>query len=110
MTKAIARRCFANVLYIRHASSRTPDSGFMAGMVQAGSGDGVWGWGLNCGRPSGGESAVDRDRGTGDIAAPVASQVHDGSGDVVRGAVAAERRNAAQSAGCRAVGGVHVGV
>src|ERR1700685_1710861 len=68
MTKAMARRCLANVLYIRHASSRTPDSGFMAVMVQPGSADGVEAGDLNCGRPcasprSGGEPAVHRDRG-----------------------------------------------
>src|SRR5580704_12301718 len=34
MTKAITRRCLACALYIRHASSRTPDSGFMAVIVQ----------------------------------------------------------------------------
>src|SRR5437016_1715579 len=34
MMKAMARRCLANVLYICHASLRTPDSGFMAVMVQ----------------------------------------------------------------------------
>src|SRR6266852_5728148 len=34
MMNAIARRCLACALYIRHASSRTPDSGFMAVMVQ----------------------------------------------------------------------------
>src|SRR6201996_7405985 len=34
MTKAIASRCQACALYICHASPRTPDSGFMAVMVQ----------------------------------------------------------------------------
>src|SRR5271156_4607866 len=105
MTKAMARRCLANVLYIRHASSRTPDSGFMAVMVQPRFADGVEAGDLNCGRPtvresrSGGEPAVHRDRGTGDVAAAVAGQVHDGPSDVVGQAVAAERRDPAQRAG-----------
>src|SRR6516164_2292418 len=34
MTKAMASRCQACALYICHASPRTPDSGFMAVMVQ----------------------------------------------------------------------------
>src|SRR6516162_3642168 len=34
MTKAMASRCVAWALYICHASPRTPDSGFMAVMVQ----------------------------------------------------------------------------
>src|SRR6478672_5246685 len=34
MMNAIASRCLANALYICHASLRTPDSGFMAVMVQ----------------------------------------------------------------------------
>src|ERR1700735_3128368 len=34
MTNAIASRCLANVLYIPQASPRTPDSGFMAAMLQ----------------------------------------------------------------------------
>src|SRR6266404_6162540 len=34
MTNAMASRCLAYALYIRHASSRTPDSGFMAAIVQ----------------------------------------------------------------------------
>src|SRR5487761_603424 len=51
MTKAMARRCLANVLYIRHASSRTPDSVFLVVMVQPGSADGVEGRGLNSGSP-----------------------------------------------------------
>src|SRR6516162_3146770 len=106
MTNAIARRCLANVLYIRHASSRTPDSGFMAGMVQPGSEVGMESGDLNCRcrtARSGGETAVDRDRGAGDVAACIASQVHDGLGDVVRDAVAAERRDAAHGAGRRSV-------
>src|SRR5215472_8781605 len=107
MTNAITRRCFANVLYIRHASSRTPDSGFMAGMLQPGSEVGMEGGDLTCRcrtARSGGETAVDRDRGTGDVAASVAGQVHDGPGDVVRDAIAAERRDTAQGAGRRTVG------
>ena len=34
MTNAMASRCLACALYICHASPRTPDSGFMAVMVQ----------------------------------------------------------------------------
>src|SRR5580698_4984872 len=103
MTKAIARRCLAKVLYIPHASLKTPDSGFMAVMVQPGSADGVEAGDLNRGRPcassrSGGEPAVHRDRGAADVAATVAGQVHDGPGDVVGQAVAAERRDPAHRA------------
>src|SRR5260370_40624640 len=113
MTKAIARRCLANVLYIRHASSRTPDSGFMAVMVQPGSEEGVEAGGPKSRPPgrartrSGGESAVHCDRGTGDVAAAVAGQVHDGPGDIVGQTVAAGRREPAQGASPRAGGGIH---
>src|ERR1700757_1772083 len=50
MTKAMASRCQACALYICHASPRTPESGFMAVMVQRKTpplenrrGPGLWG-------------------------------------------------------------------
>src|ERR1700727_1810838 len=110
MTKAIASRCLANVLYIPQASERTPDSGFMAVMVQAGPYGLVDAWDLNCPVHSGGKSAVHGDRSAGDVAAAVAGQMRDRPGDVLRRAVAAERRDAAQRARRRAVSGIHVGV
>src|SRR5260370_27563509 len=97
MTKAIARRGLANVLYIRHASSRTPDSGFMAVMVQPGSEEGVEAGGPKSRPPGrartrpGGESAVHCDRGTGDVAAAVPRPAPDGPGDIVGPTVAAQR-------------------
>ncbi len=50
---------------------------------------------------SGGEPAVHRDRGAGDVTTAFAGQVHDGPGDVVGQAIAAERRYPAQRAGRR---------
>src|SRR5271163_2896574 len=99
MTKAIASRCLANVLYIPQASERTPDSGFMAVMVQAGPYGWVDAWDLNCPAYSGGKSAVHSDRGAGHVAAAVAGQIRHRAGDVLGRAVMAERRDAAQRAG-----------
>src|SRR5579859_5215028 len=56
MTKAIVRRCLAKVLYITHASLKTPDSGLMAVMVQPASEDGV-----ECGGPKSGPSDPEGD-------------------------------------------------